>query len=198
MLEHLFGSKTRLKLLHIFFRSPDRPFYVRELSRLVEVQLNAVRREIANLEEAGIIGRAAAEGAEGDNQGTERSKYYQLQSGFLLVHELKSLLFNAQLLEEKEFIEKIKKKGGTIKLFLLTGLFTNENKIETDILLVGKLKPLIVAKLMRDFEKMLGKSLRYTILTEREFGERRELGDVFLYRLLEAKHSLAVDEYGVG
>ena len=31
MVEQLFGSKTRVKLLSLFFNNPGRPFYVREI-----------------------------------------------------------------------------------------------------------------------------------------------------------------------
>jgi len=55
MLEHLFGSKTRVNLLRALFRQPDRVFYVRELARLLEVQINAIRRELELLGEMGLI-----------------------------------------------------------------------------------------------------------------------------------------------
>ncbi len=196
MLEHFFGSKTRLKLLQIFFRSPHKAFYLRELSRLAEVQLNAVRREIANLEHIGVIAQVEAADAEHDEEiGTERSKFYQLQTGFILFGELKALLSKGQLLEERVFIDEIKKRSGNVKLFLLTGLFTNETRTGTDILLVGELKTPAIAKVIKEFEKKLGQPIRYTLMEDKEFTERREIGDVFLYALFESKHVTVVDAY---
>ena len=55
-----------------------------------------------------------------------------------------------------------------------------------------------VAKVMRDFEKFLNRSIRYTILDEKEFSERREIGDRFLYSIFEAKHIFAIDELKMG
>ena len=55
MLEHLFGSKTRVKLLQLFLNNPDQPYYLRELTRKLKTQLNSIRREINNLEKLGII-----------------------------------------------------------------------------------------------------------------------------------------------
>ena len=79
MLEQLFGSKSRVKLLHIFFQSPDRAYYVRELARLAESQLNAIRRELANLEQVGLIMPVAIENVDvQEGVGTGRSKYYKL------------------------------------------------------------------------------------------------------------------------
>src|SRR5476651_2114657 len=55
MIEQLFGSKTRVKLLHLFYTNPNRSFYVREITRKVDEQINSVRRELANLLSIGII-----------------------------------------------------------------------------------------------------------------------------------------------
>ncbi len=195
MLEQLFGSKTRIKLLHIFFHSPERPFYVRELARLTESQLNAVRRELGNLERVGLIMPTVSETADmSETSGTGRSKFYKLDSGCLLHSELKALLFKAQILYERELIEILKAKAGRVKLLLFTGCFTDAKNSETDILLVGEIRPMLVSKLVGDFEKKLNKPLRYTIMSEKEFNDRREIGDKFLYSIFEGKHVMVVDE----
>ena len=195
MLEQLFGSKTRVKLLHIFFQSPERPFYVRELARLAESQLNAIRRELANLEQVGLIAPIAIDQVEvPEGVGTGRSKYYKLDQACLLYVEIKSLLFKAQILYERELIDLLKAKAGKIKVMLFTGCFTDAKDAETDILLVGEIRPLLVSKLISDFEKKLGKVLRYTVMTKKEFNDRREIGDKFLYSIFEGKHIAVIDE----
>ena len=55
MLEQLFGSRTRWKLLKLFLSHKDEAFYIRELTRLTDEKLNSIRRELANLEDWGII-----------------------------------------------------------------------------------------------------------------------------------------------
>src|SRR5580692_12698452 len=55
MIEQLFGSKTRVKLLNLFYSNPNRSFYVREITRKIDEQINSVRRELANLLNIGII-----------------------------------------------------------------------------------------------------------------------------------------------
>src|SRR2546423_14441983 len=55
MIDALFGSKTRVKLLHLFLNNPNRSFYVREITRKIDEQINSVRRELANLLSIGII-----------------------------------------------------------------------------------------------------------------------------------------------
>ncbi len=55
MLDQLFGSKTRVKLLTLFYNNVDRPYYVREITRKIDEQINSVRRELQNLLSIGIL-----------------------------------------------------------------------------------------------------------------------------------------------
>jgi predicted transcriptional regulator len=193
MLEHLFGSKTRIKLLQLLINHPERSFYVRELSRSIGVQLNAVRREIQNLGKIGLISQVEPNA---DNyESGERCKYYKLQTDSLLYPEFKELMTKVSVIEEREFVEQLKKRSGKIKFMLLTGFFTGEKKADSDLLIVGEIKPAVVSKIIRDFEKNINRELRYTIMSEKEYTDRREIGDKFIYNLLEAKHYIPVDDY---
>ncbi len=197
MLEHFFGSKTRLRLLKLFFRSPEHSFFVRELARLAGTQLHAVRRELSNLQKLKIIRQVTAHDSGEELEGTERSKYFQLDHDGALREELAALLNKAEVLEEHELVEKIRSEGGKLKLFILTGIFTGEKNINTDIFIVGKLKPLVLSKLIKRYENDLGKAIRYTFMSEEEFKDRRQIGDRFLYSVLEAKHEFVINEYNL-
>ncbi len=197
MLEHIFGSKTRVKLLQLFFRKPEQAFYGREIARSIGNQLNAVRRELANLEAVGLIVVVPASECHTEELGTERSKYYRLNKNFALYGEFKSLLVRAQMMEEQELVEEIKKKAGEMDLVVLSGVFTNEDNAPTDLLLVGEIKPMAMVKLIKKFEKVIGQPLRYTVMERREFNERREIGDRFLYGIFEAANILALDNIGL-
>ena len=54
-IEKLFGSKTRAKLLELFFSNVNKSYYVREITRVIDEQINSVRRELINLESIGVI-----------------------------------------------------------------------------------------------------------------------------------------------
>lgn len=200
MLEHFFGSKTRVKLLQILFKETERFFYLRELSRLSGVQLNAVRREMTNLEKIGLVERVSNEfvfNAGNNLTGNGRSKFFKVNVTSLIYPELSALLSKAQVIEEQELIETINKKAGKIKLFILTGNFTGAADVSTDLLLVGALKPFIISKIIKDYEINSGKGVRYTILNEKEFRERREIGDKFLYSVFESKNIMIINEYNL-
>ena len=55
MLERLFTSRTRVKLLQLLLLHPEREIHIREICRITGLNINAVRRELANLEELGLL-----------------------------------------------------------------------------------------------------------------------------------------------
>lgn len=183
MVEYLFGSKTRLKLLRLFFKDVDRSFYVRQLTRLVSAQINAVRRELERLTKAGIVEEVEGTPEAGTRGG--RQRYYALNKECLLYTEIKALLAKSQLIEENSYLEEIKEKGGAFSHFVLTGCLMNNPSAPTDMLLVGSVHEPRLRRLVGRFEKELGQSIRYTVMSAREFNERKQLMDKFLYQIFE-------------
>lgn len=59
MLDVLFSSRVRVKLLELFLSHPDQSYHSRELARLIGERQNAVWRELRKLEEAGLLHSAA-------------------------------------------------------------------------------------------------------------------------------------------
>ena len=110
MLEHFFGSKTRVKLLQIFFRAPEQSFYLRELARLARTQLHAIRREVANLEAIGLIAPADGQITLEGKPTSGRSKYYRLEQNCVVYPELRDLLLKVYLLEEKELVDQLRQR----------------------------------------------------------------------------------------
>lgn len=195
MLEQLFGSKTRYKFLRLFFREPDKQFFVRELTRELDTQINAVRREINLLVKAGII-QEVEEPHEEESKGPQK-KYYILNKASVLYPELRALLLKDTMLGEQEFLQSIQKKAGHILLMMVSGMFTGDSDAPSDMLLVGDIKQRSIAKLIANYEKESGHALRYTFMTEEEFHDRRHVMDRFLFALFESKHVKIVNDLRV-
>ena len=195
MLEHLFGSKTRLRLLKFFFRDPQKVYYVRELTRLLDSQINAIRRELELLARAGLVVERKVNGPA--TGGAALRKYYGLNTESILYPELQALLLKAQAMGEEKFVVDLKEKAGDVRLLLLTGRFTGDKRAASDVLLVGAIKEAGVERVIKNFEGEFGAVINYTMMTEKEFRDRRQVMDKFLYSLFEAKHVLAVDKLGV-
>src|SRR5680860_655105 len=103
MLNKLFGSDARVKILNIFLTKPDGQYYLRQLARDLELQVNSVRRELINLEQIGLIIPVISEVK------SKEKKYYAVNHDFLLFNELKSLFLKAQLLSTKDFAQNVQK-----------------------------------------------------------------------------------------
>jgi len=199
MLEHLFGSKTRVKLLRLLLNNPTQPYFLRELARKLKTQLNAVRREVENLEKVGIVRSVAEpEGAETVKRSRSRhrggsKKYIQTNTDFILYPELKALLIKAQLLLERTFVGKIEKLS-PLKLFVLSGFFIGAEDSLTDMLIVGSVNKHSLAKIIKEFERELDRSINYTVMSVQEYHYRQDITDRFLYDILESQKIVIVDK----
>src|SRR3989344_2268089 len=202
MLEQLFGSKTRAKLLKVFFMKPDQEFFVRELSRMIDVQINAIRRELELLIKIGLIKeidgkQSKRKGKDTAETGESLRKYYRLHIDSIIYPELHALMLKEKLTGEEVFVKELEKKIGEVKLLLLTGSFTGERRVASDLLLVGDIKEGTLVRLIQTYEKEFGFPIRYTVMTEKEFIDRRYVMDKFLYSLFEGYHLKVVNTLGV-
>lgn len=180
---HLFGSLTRIRLLSIFLNNPGHEFFVRELSRRIYTQLNAVRSELQNLENLGIIKSRA------DSQ----KKFYMIDETNFLFPELKALLFKAQMIFEKNLCAVIEEVG-TIFLLLLTGKFVGARDLPVDMLIVGRVNRNALQKIINTIQQDIGEQINYTVMTAKEYQYRREITDKFLFGALENRNVILIDK----
>lgn len=187
MLGKLFGSKTRIKILKLFLLHPENKFYIRQIARDLKLQLNSVRRELENLEKFGLL--------TSDSVANEK-KYYWVNIDFVLFEEIKQLIVKAQILYEKDFINKLQKTGKP-KLLILSGLFVNNSNSLIDLLIIGRFNKFKLLKLIKELEYELSKEINFTLMDTKEFKYRRDITDVFLYNILESKKIIVIDELGM-
>lgn len=189
MLEQLFGSKTRAQLLRLFVLQPEGSFFVRELTRKLDVQINAVRHELRNLEALGLL-----EVVEMPQKGAAQKKHYRLNRSSVLYPELRALLVKSRVLVEKDFVAKLK-QAGRIRFLLLTGRFTGREGAPTDVLAVGDIDRKKFGEIIRKFELAFGHEIDYTLMDKEEMKVRMDVMDRFLYDVLEEPRVVFVDEF---
>jgi len=183
-LEQLFGSKTRFSLLKLFCKDVDNKYFVRELARMIDSQLNAVRREVANLEAIGII-----ESVDTDDT---KKKFYRLNKDFVLKKEIHSLISGSEVLAEKALIKKISEIGEIDLCIITEGVA--KSKAPCDILIVGSVNKNKLANLVASFEFDVGRTVAYAVFTPDEYVQRKALTDRFLFTVLEEKRVIAIDK----
>ena len=117
MLEQVFGSKTRVRLMSLFLHHPEQVFCVRELTRVIDTQINAVRRELENLVEIGIQEGVSAEDEVGVKRPGLKRKYYAANKAYLLFEEVRALLTKAHVLYEWRIDQRIADLGDAVPSF---------------------------------------------------------------------------------
>ena len=190
MIEQLFGSKTRVKLLQMFYTNPNRSFYVREITRKIDEQINSVRRELANLLSIGII-----------TSDTSNNKlYYEVSQTYEYYEPLKAIFGSpttaAPTKDKKSGDEPASDVTGAkgIDLLLLTGQLTRDERSGIDVLIVGGLTQGQAAKYIAELEAKESKELRYAVMTTDEFTYRQKIKDRFISVVLEAKSQIVIDK----
>jgi len=196
MLEKLFGSKTRVKILKLFLLHTNDKFFIRQLSRDLKLQLNSVRRELENLEKFGILTSNISGEIEKAKSGGQEKKYYRANGNFVLFDEIKALIVKAQVLYERDFVKKLQAIG-RVKLLILVGLFVNNPSSLIDLLIVGRFNHVKLLRLINELEIGLGREINFTLFDSREFKYRKDITDVFLYNILEGKKIVVIDEIGL-
>ncbi len=188
MVEQLFGSKTRVKLLQLFYSNPNRSFYVREITRKIDEQINSVRRELSNLLSIGII-----------SSDTNNNKlYYEVNQAYEYFNPLSMIFGGGVTVGKKPSTETADLKVlGNVDLALYTGQFTRDERSGIDVLLVGDLNKTKVAKFIAQLEKDEGKELRYAVMTPKEFKYRQDVNDRFLSLVLASKVQVLADKQQV-
>jgi len=205
MFEQLFGSKTRVKLLGLFFTNPNRSFYVREITRKIDEQINSVRRELANLLSIGII----------TSDANNNRLYYEVNQTYEHYKPLAAIFGGAKMEPEPVMEEgKASKKAalkpkvdvsaehplakglratGHVELALLSGQFTRDETAGIDVLIVGDVNQAKVAKFISELEASENKELRYTVISLDNYKYRLQINDRFINNVLGAKKQVIIN-----
>ena len=189
MIDALFSSKTRVKLLHLFLNNPGKSFYVREITRLIDEQINSVRRELANMLEVGIITSDTA-----DNKlyyGVNQRYDYYLPFRAIFADE-KMEASATQKHSEASWHHLIEHLTG-LRLAILSGILVKGSTSSVDILLVGNLSAVKVKNALKQVEKFEAREVNYSMLSYDEFYYRLSVRDRFITEILNGKHTVLVD-----
>ncbi|MFA5129770.1 MAG: hypothetical protein WC477_02490 [Patescibacteria group bacterium] len=192
MLEHLFGSKTRVKLMALFLQQGSEPIFVREVTRKIGTQINAVRRELANLVEFGLIIETEVAAQGGEKRPGLKRKYYRLKEAFPLLPEVRSLMTKAQLLVEHR-VDKILEESSGVRYVAFMGAFLGAQNSPIDLFIVGALDDSTLQRIVSAMEKTLGREINYTVMPVTEYQYRKDITDKFLMGILDAPKSVVLD-----
>lgn len=196
MIDALFGSKTRVKLLHLFLNSPGQSYYVREITRKIDEQINSVRRELSNMLEIGII----------TSDSSDNKLYYQVNQRYDYYVPLRAIF--GDNIEEVSIVAAVVDSASdgyadivqsipSLRLAIFAGVLVRGSSSKIDVVLVGNLSTLKVNAAIKVIEKGEGRDINYSVLSYDEFYYRLSIRDRFITEILNGKHTVVIDKDNV-
>jgi predicted nucleotidyltransferase len=162
-IDKLFGSKTRVTLLSKLLMNPDRSFYMRELSKELNMPYSMLHREVKNLASLNIVNE--------DRRG---------KVTFLCVNKrLPYFTDIRQLIAKTAGLGDLVRKGLSglkgIKYALVYGSMATLEDTESsdvDLLIIGNVGEEEALKAIAETEKEAGREINYLLWSDNEFMRR--------------------------
>lgn len=183
VLELLFGSKEKARLIRFFVLNTEGLFSFEEIITKNKIRKNETRKVLRTLIKMKFVAERTI----------KKQKFYGFNKAFPLFSELRLLIAATNKHPQCEALKKIRVIGD-VKLALLGGVFMDHEKGKLDMLLVvnnvqrGKL-----AQVVSLVEAEIGKEIRYMLLDAEEFRYRLELTDRFLSDFFDGPHEELVN-----
>lgn len=185
MLNDLFISKVRVKMLQLFMLNPGEMFHVREIVRQVDEEINAVRRELQRMEKGGMV----------RSEWRANRRYYEFRKDYLFYSELLAMMNKVGGLGGE--IIKNKAKLGKVKFAFVSGGFVRGKTPGTkdvELLLVGTIVLPELSALVKEEEAKREREINYTVMTEDEYKYRVTRRDPFILDVLERPRVMLIGE----
>lgn len=189
MIDSLFGSKTRVKLLHLFLNNPEKSFYVREITRMIDEQINSVRRELANMVSVGIVQQDAI-----DNK-----LYYSVNEDYPYIKPLAAIFSDKNTESDMSTASSVSWKDSLgrmrgLRLAIISGKLVVGSNSAVDLLLVGDdMSAVTIKNLVKKIEKDRKIEINYAVISYDDFYYRMSVKDRFIMDIVRNKHSVLVD-----
>ena len=189
MIDSLFGSKTRVKLLHLFLNNPEKSFYVREITRMIDEQINSVRRELANMVSVGIVQQDAI-----DNK-----LYYSVNEDYPYIKPLAAIFSDKNTEGDMGAASSVSWKDSLgrmrgLRLAIISGKLVVGSSSAVDLLLVGDdMSAVTIKNLVKKIEKDRKIEINYAVISYDDLYYRMSVKDRFIMDIVRNKHSVLVD-----
>jgi hypothetical protein len=184
ILEVLFGSKERARLLRFFLQNPDAEYDFPDIVRRNMLKGANVKRELVILKNIKFIIQRSRKG----------KLSYQLNQSFNFYPELKLLIAKSNVYPQCKSIARIGKIGN-IKLAVISGVFISYPKSKADMIIVGDaVSKARLNNLMEALEAEIGKEINFALMTSEEFKYRLNMLDKFILEFLEGPHEEVINK----
>lgn len=186
ILEDIIISRVRVKVLTLFLSHPGTIFHVRDIVRKVDEEINAVRRELAHMEKAGMVAK---------EQRANRL-FYGFRKDYPIYFELLELVGKTSGLGAD--ILKQRAKLGKLKFVMISGSYlrgtSKKGSNSVDVLVVGNVVLPELAQIIKAEEGRKSQEINYTVMTDDEFAFRKNRRDPFVLSVLAGPRTMIIGD----
>ncbi len=179
--EQFFNSEVKSRLIKFFTYNHTKFYEVSEIARSLNLPSNTVKSNLLKLLSEGFLK-------------SKSSKSFSVSYKFPYLQDVKNLVLKFSPVSD-DTLQKEIAKIGQVKLFIVAGIFLNEEKARADMLIVGnKISEKKLERFLRLVESQIGKEIRYVLLNIEEFKYRKNMFDRFILDVLEFPHKKLINK----
>ncbi|PIP73504.1 MAG: hypothetical protein COW88_01775 [Candidatus Lloydbacteria bacterium CG22_combo_CG10-13_8_21_14_all_47_15] len=203
ILGKLFGGTARIKIMRLFLLNPELAFLNRDIAYRSKVSGSTVRRETGMLYSVGFIRykrffkeRKPRINSKG-KPGKKAVIGWQLDPAFPLLNQFYNLLSSSGPIKTEDIVTRCR-RGGKVKLIIISGIFIHDPDSRVDLLIVGdRLKRGMLEQSIRLIEAEVGRELHYAVFDTKDFLYRHGMYDKFIRDILDYPHEKIFDKIGI-
>lgn len=174
MLEKIFTSKTRIKIMQFLFFEKQET-YVREISKMLNISVSGVKREVDNLKKLGLI---------------KKSKKVLLNKECVFLDDLKSIFVKVDYIRYpiKKALESVKVEFALIFGSFARGDYSSDSDV--DLLIVGEIKQAEVFKKLKRVERMVKRDINPVVWDASELKKKKNsvfVKEIFANKIIMIK-----------
>lgn len=202
-LEKIFGNATKVKILRLFLFNPEATYDTDELVDKTRSRPGEIKKEIANLQNAGVIKRKNFIKEFTKKKGKKitvskrRVKGFALDQKFSHLEPLQTMLIHTTPLSFEEVAKRFS-SSGKIKLLIVSGIFNQQWDSRVDLLIVGdNLRKGHVENTVKNIESEVGREIKYAAFETGDFQYRLGMFDKLIRDILDYPHDKLVNRLGL-
>jgi len=179
MLDYLFGSHVRAKLIGLLMTHVDETFFVRQIAGLIGEDPTNVSRELKRLSKSGILITHKA----------GRETYYQANKRSSIYEELRNLAVKTIGLADvlRSALNPLSGRIHTAFIYgsLASGHYNSASDV--DVMVIGNVLFNDVVQKLQQAQSVLNREVNPTVYPVKEFADRIQKNDYFISRVIQSQ-----------
>ncbi len=203
ILEKMFGSAAKVKMMRLFLLNPEQTFDFAEVINRTKISTGSGRHELATLLKIGLIKKRMyfKDIVRGSGSRKKiirrRVQGWTLDDTFEFLIPLQGFLIDVSPLNPREILNKLTRTG-RLKLVIVSGVFIQNWDSRVDLLVVGdNLKKTTLENTIKGLEAEVGREIRFASFETADFQYRYSMYDKLVRDILDFPHEKILDRLGL-